>query len=97
MSTLSEHTGNGNPNETSLQREDAKEQIEGVLQQFDVLPSSFDRLLFKYIYVYMFGLLFLAKLLNIISLLIRNTQVGEVLLQGVGFGVPPMVATILAI
>jgi hypothetical protein len=43
MSTLSEHTGNGNPTATSLQREDTKEQIDGVLQHFDVLPSRFDR------------------------------------------------------
>ncbi|HEX9135093.1 MAG TPA: hypothetical protein VF844_22635 [Ktedonobacteraceae bacterium] len=97
MSTLGEHTGNGKPTATSLQRVHTKEQLDGVLQQFDVLPSRFDRFLFKYIYVYMFGLLFLAQLLTIISLLGRNSQVGEILLQGVGFGVPPTVATILAI
>jgi hypothetical protein len=52
MSTLSKHTGNGNPTATSLQPKDTKEQIDGVLQRFDVLPSRFDRFLFKYIYVY---------------------------------------------
>lgn len=97
MSILSKHTGNGTPTESSLQREETKEQLDSVLQQFDVLPSRFDRFLFKYIYVYMIGLLFLAQLLTIISLLGSNSQVGEVLLQGVGFGVPPTVATILAI
>jgi hypothetical protein len=45
----------------------------------------------------MFGLLILAQLLYVISLLGRNSPVEEVLLQGVGFGVPPTVATILAI
>ena len=97
MSTLSERTGNGNPTKSSQQREETKAQLEGVFQQFDVLPSRFDRVLFKYIYVYMFGLLFLAQLLNIISLLSRNSPVEEVLVQGVGFGVPPTVATILAL
>ena len=33
MSTLSEHTGNGAPTATSLQREDTKEQIDGILLQ----------------------------------------------------------------
>jgi hypothetical protein len=97
MGTLSEYTGNGNSTESTRQREETKEQLDGVLQQFDVLPSRFDRLLFQYIYVYMFGLLFLAQLLNIISLLGRNSPVEEVLVQGVGFGVPPTVATILAL
>jgi hypothetical protein len=55
MSTLSEHTGNGNPTESSRQREDTKAQLDGVLQQFDVLPSRIDRVLFKYIYVYQYG------------------------------------------
>src|SRR6266480_2788982 len=58
MSTLSEHTGNGNSTETSLQLEDTKEQIYGVLQHFDVLPSSFDRFMFRSISVYLIGLLF---------------------------------------
>ena len=61
MSTLSEHTGNGNPPATSLQQVVTKEQLDGVLQHFDVLPSGFDRFLFKYIYVYLIGLLFLAQ------------------------------------
>lgn len=97
MSTLSKHKGNGTPTESSRQRVHTKEQIDSILQQFDVLPSRFDRFLFKYIYVYMFGLLFLAQLLVTISHLGRNPQVGEVLLQGIGFGVPPTLATILAI
>jgi hypothetical protein len=46
MSTLGEHTGDGNPIVTSLQREDAKEQIDGLLQHFDVLPSTLDRFIF---------------------------------------------------
>src|SRR2546429_9794006 len=83
MSPLSEHTGNGNPTETRLQREETKEQIDGLLQHFDVLPSRFDRFLFRYIYVYLLGLFFLAQLLNLIYLLARNSQVGEAL-QPVG-------------
>ncbi len=97
MSTPNEHTGNGNLPATSPQRVPTKEQLDGVLQQFDVLPSRFDRLLFQYIYVYMFGLLFLALLLNIIPLLGRNSHVWEVLVQQLEFGVPPALATIVAI
>jgi hypothetical protein len=83
MSTLSEHTGNGNPPATRLQREDTKEHIDGVLQHFDVLPSRFDRFLFKYIYVYLIGLFFLDELLFIIFLGISSQlQVGRVLLGG---------------
>ncbi len=96
MSTLSEHTGNGNPQATSLQPKDTKEQIEGVLQHFDVLPSRFDRVIFKYIYVYMLGLFFPAQLLSFIYFLAINPQVGGALLQ-VGLGVPPLVIFILGI
>jgi hypothetical protein len=94
MSTLRKHTGNGNPPATSLQPKATKEQIEGVLQQFDVLPSRFDRLLFKYIYIYLLGLFFLGDLLLIIFYLIRNHQGGEFLVTAVGINVPPVVATI---
>jgi hypothetical protein len=97
MSTLSKHTGNGNPRATSQQPKDTKEQIAGVLQQFDVLPSRFDRVIFKYIYVYLIGLFVPVQLLTIISLLGMNTQVGEILLRGVGLGVLPMLAIILGI
>jgi len=48
MSTLSEHTGNGNPTATRLQQEDTKGRIDGVLRNFDVLPSRFDRFIFRY-------------------------------------------------
>ena len=96
MSPLSEHTGNGNSTETRLQREETKEQIDGLLQHFDVLPSRFDRFLFRYIYVYLLGLFFLAQLLNLIYLLARNSQVGGAL-QAVGLSVLPMVATISVI
>ncbi len=61
MSTLGEHTENENPTVTSLKREDTKEQIDGLLQHFDVLPSRFDRFLFKYIYVFLIGLFFLVN------------------------------------
>src|ERR1700693_1908540 len=54
MSTLSERTGNGTPTETSRQREETKEQIDGMLQQFDVLSSRVDRGIFTYIYVYLY-------------------------------------------
>jgi hypothetical protein len=98
MSTLSEHTGSGNPTETRFQREDTKEQIYSILQHFDVLPSRFDRFLFKYIYVYLIGLFFPLELLFIISLLGISSQlnVGGVLLQG-GVGVLPVVTIILFI
>ncbi len=94
MSTLSEHPGNGNPTATSLPRVQIKEQLDGVLQQFDVLPSRFDRLLLNYIYVYLLGLLFLSQLLFIIALLRMNIQIGRVLVLGVGFGVLPTLAII---
>jgi len=95
MSTLWKHTGNGHPTATSLQPKETKAQIDGVLQQFDVLPSRFDRFLFKYLYVYLLGLFFLVELLNFIFLLSRNLQVREALLQLVGLAVPPMIVTIL--
>jgi len=95
MSTLSEHTGNGNPPATRLRREDTEEQIYDVLQHFDVLPSRFDQFLFKYIYVYLVSLFFLGELLNFLLLLARNLQVGEFLFEQVGINVPPMVVTIL--
>ena len=94
MSTLSEQPGNENPTATSLQRVQIKEQLDGVLQQFDVLPSRFDRLMLKYIYVYLLGLLFLAQLLFIIALLSMNIHIGRVLVLGVGFGVIPTLALI---
>jgi hypothetical protein len=95
MSALSEYTGNGSPTATSLQPKNTKEQLEEVLQHFDVLPSRFDRFLFKYIYVYLPGLFFLGELLLIINFLIRNLQVGRFLVTAVGINVPPLVATIL--
>jgi len=97
MSTLSEHTGNGNPPATRLQREDTKAQLDGVLQHFDVLPSRFDQFLFKYIYVFLIGLFVPLESYNIFTLLSMNTQIGGVLLQGVGLNVPPIVVTILVI
>ncbi len=82
MSTLEEHKGNENPTETSLQREDTKEQIESILQHFDVLPSRFDRFIFKYIYVYLLGLFFLNELCLILFLLGLSSQLGRVLWGG---------------
>src|SRR5258708_12336106 len=87
MSTLSEDTGNGTPMETRLQREETNEQIYGLLQQFDVLPSRFDRVIFKYISVYLLGLFFPSELLLILFFLNMSpqlqAQVGGVFL-GVG-------------
>jgi hypothetical protein len=97
MSTRSSHTGNGNPTARSLQREETKAQLDGILQQFDVLPSRFDRFIFKYIYVYLIGLFIPAQLLFIIFFLGVNPQVGGALVQGVGIGVPPLVIFILVI
>jgi hypothetical protein len=95
MSTLSEHTGNGNPIESSPQPEETKERIYSVLQQFDVLPSRFDRFLFKYIYVYLLGLFFLSELPLIITFLIGNLQIEQVLVTGVGINMPPVIVAIL--
>ena len=94
MSTLSEQPGNGNPIAKSLQRVQIKEQLDGLLQQFDMLPARFDRLVFQYIYVYLLGLLFLAQLLLIIALLRMNIQIGRVLVLTGGFGVLPALAII---
>jgi hypothetical protein len=96
MSTLSEHTGNGNPPTTCLQREDTKERIDGVLRNFDVLPSRFDRFIFRYIYIYLICLLLPGVLLiipPINSQLISHPQAGTFLL-GLGVTVLPMVAII---
>jgi hypothetical protein len=97
MSTLSEHTRNGNSTATRLQREDTKAQLDGVLQHFDVLPSRFDRFLFKYIYVYLLGLFVLGELVLIIYYLIGNWPVGEFLATAVGINVPPLVVIIVVI
>lgn len=68
MSTFSEHTENENPKETRLQREDTIVQMYVVLKHFDLLPSKLDRLIFKYNYVYLISLLFLAELLTLLLL-----------------------------
>ena len=99
MGALSEHDGNGTPTETSLQREDAKEQIASILQKFDVLPSRFDRNIFKYIYIYAIGLFLLSELLIMIYFLSISSQlkVGEVLLREGGLGAFPLVGIILIV
>jgi hypothetical protein len=84
MSTLSEHQGNGNHAETSLQREDTKEPTDAVLWDLDVLPSPFDRFIFQYIWVILIGNFFLNELLAIPYVLllgIRSFPVGEFLLD----------------
>jgi hypothetical protein len=68
MSPLNEHKGNGNPTETSLKLQETKEQIDGILRNFEVLPSRFDRFIFKYISVYLIGLLFPCELFLILTL-----------------------------
>ncbi len=99
MSTLSEHTDNGTPTETRLQREDTKEQIASILRKFDVLPSRFDQHIFKYIYVYMIGLSLPAALLPILFLPSISSQlpvggsVGGVFLWS-GLDLPPVVVII---
>jgi hypothetical protein len=101
MSTLSEHKGNGNSTETSLQPKNTKEQIDGLLQHFDVLPSRFDRFIFKYIYVYLIGLFFLAPLLILLYIfpLIISSQfpAREFLLEAVGIPALFVLAFILTI
>jgi len=92
MSTQSKHTGNGNPTATSLQPKDTKEQIDGILQQFDVLPSRFDRFLFRYYYFFLIGLLFLGELL-LIPPILSQPQAGTALLV-LGVGALPMVVII---
>ena len=89
--------GKGNPTATSLQPKDAKEQIDGVLQHFEVLPSRFDRFLLKYIYVYLIGLFVLGELLTIISSLAMHPQIVGVLLLGVGLNVLLILVFILAL
>ncbi len=78
MSTLSEHTEDGNSAAISQQLTDTKEQIYGLLQNFDVLPSRFDRCIFNYIYVYVLGLYFLSDLLFLLTRLSISSPVGVV-------------------
>lgn len=94
MGTLSEYTGNGHPIKSSRQPEETKARIESILQQFEVLPTRFDRLLFKYIYVYVLGLFVLGDLPLIIYYVILN-RVGEGLVTAVGINVPPVVVIIV--
>jgi hypothetical protein len=99
MSTLSEYTGSGNPPEPSLQLEDSKAQIDGILQHFDVLPSRFDRVIFKYIYVFVIGNYLLSELLFIPYIFLQgisSSQVGAFLLWS-GLGVFPVVVISLVI
>ena len=100
MSTLSEHTGNGNPTETSRQREHTTAQIYGILRNFDVLPSRFDRVIFKYIYVYLISLFFLAQLLILSYIFLPGIssqfQVGEFLLES-GLNTSPVIVVILVL
>ncbi|GAC1359485.1 MAG: hypothetical protein NVS4B11_38330 [Ktedonobacteraceae bacterium] len=93
MSTPSDYIGNGTATETSLQREDTKEQIYDILQHFDVLPSRFDRFIFKYIYVYLIGLFFLSELFFIILLLSISSPVEGSFLS-IRLGVLPVIAII---
>jgi len=83
MSTLSEHTGKGNPTATGLPGEDAKAQIDGILQHFDVLPSKLERIIFRYISVFIIGIYVLSELLFLPLVFLQGTsslQVGEILL-----------------
>ncbi len=101
ISTLSEHTGNGNPPATSLQPEDTKKQIDGILQHFDVLPSRFDRFLFKYISVYLIGLFFLNTFLYILTtFLLGNSSAFQItgdFIEAAGIGASIMAGFILVI
>src|SRR5579864_8348197 len=65
MSTLGEQHENGNLMETGQQPEETKAPMNGIFQHFDVLPSSFDRSIFKYIYIYLIGLFVPSELLLI--------------------------------
>jgi hypothetical protein len=83
MSTLGEHKGNGNLTETSRQPEDTKAQIYGILRSFDVFPSKWDRLIFRYISVSLITLFFLDELVFILFLgSSSQLQAGRVLLGG---------------
>jgi hypothetical protein len=100
MSTLGEHKGNGNLTEARLQRKDTKAQMNGIPQHFDVLPSRFDRFIFKYIYVYMIGLFFLTAFLFIlISVLLGNNALYQIgpFLQASGAGASIIVGMIFVI
>ena len=94
MGTLSEYTGNGHPTASSRQSEETKAQLESTLQQFEILPTRFDRVLFQYLSVYVLGLFVLGDLPLIIYYLIEN-RVGEGLVTAVGINVPPVVAIIV--
>jgi len=86
MSTLDEYGGHVNPTETRLKRGDTRGQIDSVLQQFDVLPSSVDRFIFKYISLYLLGLFVPGELFLLLFFLNLSPQVqahvGGVLLGG---------------
>src|SRR5260370_39110029 len=96
MSTAGEHKGNGNLTETSLQREDTKAQINGILQHFDVLPSRFDRFIFKYIYVYLIGLFFPSELLLLFFFLGLSTQL-QIQVGGILLGTEVNVLSVIAL
>ncbi len=95
MSTQSPQPGNGNSPAPSQQPKQTKAQLDVLLQEFDVLPSRVDRVLFQYSYLYLLGLFFLTELLNTIYLLGKNSQVGGTF-QGVGLSLLPTL-TILAV
>lgn len=83
MGTLGEYQGNRNLTDTSLPPEDLKAQIAGILQHFDVLPSKSNRVIFRYIYVWMIGLYLLSEFLFIPLVFLQGTssiQFGEILL-----------------
>ena len=86
MSTPDEYGGHANPAETRLKREDTQGQIDSVLQHFDVLPSSVDRFIFKYISLYLIGLFVPGELFLLLFFLNISPQVqahvGGVLLGG---------------
>src|SRR5437868_2740542 len=83
MSTLSEHTGKGNPIATGRPGEDAKAQMDGILQHFDILPSKLERIIFRYLYAFIIGIYVLSEFLLLPLVFLQGTsslQLGEILL-----------------
>lgn len=85
MSTTSEHLGNGNPKETSTLQEHTKEQIFDILQNFDSKTPKFERLIFRYIYIYLIGLFIPAEILILIDFHYQFQGGRGLLLGGVSF------------
>jgi hypothetical protein len=87
MSALNGHPGDENPAELSQRKADTKERIYAILQDFEVLPSRFERYIFKHIYIYVLGLYFVAELILLLDRLNTSSSVDAVDLLWIGASV----------